>query len=107
MGVTNNIGTKEDIACLKCGKSLRFDTENPDYKYTIVFQSKDLRNRGYQWMVGEKITFMDGELNFMAEGDDVWKGIHSCPHCRAFFECDIIIKDGTIKEIKNLREWKI
>ncbi len=110
MGLTNNIGTHEDIKCLECGKSLRFDTEHPDYKNTIVFQSKDLADRGHMWMVGEKLIlydYGDDSLRFVAEGDAVWKGIHSCPHCRAFFECDIIIKDGTIKEIKNLREWEI
>ncbi len=109
MGLTNNIGTKEDIKCLKCGKSLRYDTDHPVLKDTIFFQSKDLADRGHQWMVGDKITLYDYEgsnFRFVAEGDDVWTGCHVCPHCRTFFECDIIIKNGTIKEIKNLKYHK-
>jgi len=106
MGLTNNIGTKEDIKCLKCKKSLRYDTEHPVLKDTIFFQSKDMSDRGNQWMVGEKIELGDGGLLFTSNGNAVWTGCEICPHCRAFFECDIVIKNGTIKEIKNLREKK-
>ena len=41
MGLTNNIGTKKDIKCLKCKKSLRYDTKHPVCKDTIFFQSKE------------------------------------------------------------------
>ena len=32
MGLVNNIGTEKDIKCLRCKKSLRYDTEYPVYK---------------------------------------------------------------------------
>ena len=103
MGLTNEIKTTEDIKCLKCGKSLRYDTEHPSFKGIICFQSKDMYNRGNCWVVGDKIIISSGGLKFVAEGDTIWTGCHMCPHCRAFFECDIIIKNGIIKKIKNLR----
>jgi len=104
MGLTNDIGTKEDIKCLKCKKSLRYDTEHPILKDTIFFQSKDMSDRMNQWMVGDKIAIRNGGLKFTSKDNTIWTGCHGCPHCRAFFICDIIIKNGTIKEIKNLRE---
>ena len=107
MGLVNSIGTKKDIKCLKCKKSLRYDTEHPVYKDTIVFQSKDMNDRGNQWMVGDKIKIYGGGLSFTSKDDAIWTGCHECPYCRTFFECDIVIKNGTIKEIKNLRDYNI
>ena len=103
MGLTNEIGTKEDIKCLKCKKSLRYTTEYPVFKDTIFFQSKDMADRMNSWMVGDKLIKKGGGLKFVAEGNSIWTGCHACPHCRTFHECDIIIKNGIIKEIKNLR----
>ena len=106
MGLFNEIKTKEDVKCPKCKKSLRYDTEHPSLKNIISFQSKDLSDRGNGWYVGDKIIIEHGGLKFVAEGDAIWSGIHGCPHCRTTFECDIIIKNGVIKEITNLREWE-
>ena len=103
MGLTNEIGTKEDIKCLKCKKSLRFDTEHPSFKGLIIFQSRDMSNRMNCWMIGDKITMEDGGLEFTSKNNTIWTGAHMCPHCRAFFECDIVIKKGVIDSIKNLR----
>ncbi len=106
MGLVNDIGTKKDIKCLKCKKSLRYDTEHPVYKDTIIFQSKDMSNRMNSWMIGDKIIIKDGGLSFTSKDSAIWTGCGGCPHCRTPFECDIVIKNGTIKEIKNLREYK-
>ena len=106
MGLTNEIITKEDIKCPKCKKSLRYNTEHPSYKGKIIFQSKDMSDRCNVWYVGDKIIIHDGGLKFVAEGDDIWSGIHGCPHCNTTFECDIIIEKGVIKEITNLRKWE-
>lgn len=106
MGLTNEIKTKEDIKCPKCKKSLRYETEHPSHKGIISFQSKDLSDRCNSWYVGDRIIIEDSRLKFVAKGDDVWTGCHGCPHCRTFFECDIIIKKGIIIAIKNLREYK-
>lgn len=103
MGLTNNIGTKEDIKCLKCGKSLRFDTKHPVHKDTIFWQSKDMSDRSNQWMVGDKIKIGDGGLLFTSNGNTTWTGCERCPHCMTFFYCDIIIEKGTIMQIKNIR----
>ena len=103
MGMFNTIVTKEDMKCLKCKKTLRYITEHHDYKNKILFQSKDMFSRGNLWYVGDKITFQDGLFKFTTEGNDVWTGVHGCPHCHAYHECDIIIEKGFVKEIKNLR----
>lgn len=106
MGLNNDIKTKEDLKCSECGKSLRWDTEHPSFKGIITFQSKDLSDRCNCWYVGERITLELGGLIFKAEGDDKWSGCNHCPHCKAFLDVDIIIKEGVIKEIKNIRKWK-
>ena len=104
MGLTNDIGTKENLKCPKCGESLRFTTTHETYKDTIFFQSKDMNDRGNCWMVGDQIIKSDGDLEFISVDDAVWEGFHFCPHCRTPFGCDIIIKKGFINSIENLRE---
>ena len=106
MGLTNEIRTKEDIKCPKCKESLRYKTEHPSFKNIISFQSKDMSDRCNVWYVGDKIIIEDGGLKFIAEGNDIWTGCSNCPHCRTFFECDIIIKKGVITAIENLREYE-
>jgi hypothetical protein len=81
------------------------------------WQSKDLYNRMNIWKLGEKIVIEDCNQNatfrLEGKGDDIWTGVGLCKKyiknkgivgCGSYLECDIIIKDGVIKEIKNIRE---
>lgn len=120
MGLTNDIYTKEEILCPNCKKSLKpssfylKDYSEKEKKkkikehlwFDIVsFQSKDLFDRGYCWEVGDKIILRcGGGLKFSAEGDDVWEGFKICPHCHEGIICDIIIKNGVIVKLKNIRK---
>jgi len=96
MGLTNDISTKKDIKCPSCSRSLRYDTDLPFLGNTIVFQSKDMGDRGHNWSVGDRVEINDGGLVFTSDNDTTWNGFHICPHCNKGVYCEIMIKKGII-----------
>ena len=96
MGVTNVI-IDDRTVCPKC----KFEMEGG-----ICWDSKDIGDRMNAWRLGERINLKHGNLIFVANGDDVWKGLWYCYKCKTYFDSEIIIKDGVITEIKITKEGK-
>lgn len=99
MGLVNRIYTKEEVICPHCKKPANY----PNNKFS--FQSNDLDGM-YNWQLGEKIQLLLGGLTFTAKGNNKWLGFAVCWNCKKALECDIIIKNGKIHSIKNIRRFK-
>ena len=94
------------MLCPFCNKSLK-NGYGRDLEI-IDFQVKELWIQFRTFEFGKKIEFQDGNLTFIAkEGNDTWRGITTCYNCKKAVGADIIIKDGIIKEITNLGQWRL
>lgn len=95
MGLYDTIMIKGQI-CPKCGKILSRD-----------WQTKDFMSFMITLFYGKKIQFEDGNLKLVAEGNTKWNIYNVCKEymggCGSYITADLIIKDGIIKRIKNIK----
>lgn len=111
MGLTNAIITRDILKCPKCRSGLLGFKGEP-----TEWESKDTYNRCQRFVQHEEMIIDEGGMEFVARGEPKteidgiklwgWNCCAHCLRCGEFIWADIIIENGRIKELSNLRTYE-
>lgn len=97
MGSFDTIISRKQMKCPLCNGMLSYSKRGTD------FQTKDLLCMFLTLKEGRIIKFRNWKLIFTASGNTKLNGLTDCRDCHKLVEADIIIRNGIITKITNLR----